>query len=114
MAGKANAWTFYGKVLPERFPVSWGKPISGRASQPDLGTKFQFRVVIHAGQILVDVVVEEGAADLPSLRNIAADCARMITDMVGFFEGRYFDIDIVSATSKTTDDWAVFGNEIPV
>jgi hypothetical protein len=67
-------WTFFGRVLPERVPVTWDTPLEGSARLPILGLAFDFRVVIHMSQAVVDITVKEGDADVPSLRNAAADC----------------------------------------
>jgi hypothetical protein len=58
--------------------------------------------------------ITDGAADLPTLRNSAIDSLRVITDLVGYERGYYFDVEIISAVCKETNDWAVFGIEIPV
>ena len=107
-------WTFFGKVLPERVPVTWLAPLEGSARQPNLGFSFTFRVAIHASQVVVDLDVTEGTPDLLTMRNAASNCLRTITDFVGYERGCYFDVEITSAVSQETDDWTVFGIEIPV
>jgi hypothetical protein len=110
---EVTSWTFFGRVLPERIPLTWDTPLEGFA-RSTVGVAFDFRVVIHASQSIVDLTVKEGAADVPSLRNIAADCIRQITDLVGYQQGCWFDVEVVSAICRDTGDWTVFGTEIPV
>lgn len=110
---QVSKWSFFGKVVPERVPVTWGTPLQGAAQSP-VGFSFTFRVAIHNSQVVVDVEVTEGTPDLSTLRNAAADCVRTITDLVGYTRGCYLDVEIISAVSQETNDWAVFGIEIPV
>jgi hypothetical protein len=107
------SWTFFGRVRPERFPVTWGTPVSGHLSQADLGLEADFSTAIHAGQVIVTLTVTSGSADILSLRNIALDCAHELTDLVGYVSGCYFDVEIVSAASRESDEWHVFGVQIP-
>jgi hypothetical protein len=109
-----NRWTFFGRVLPERVPIKWDIPLEGSARVQGLDIVFDFRVVIHSSQAIVDITVREGDADLPSLRNAAVDCIRQITDLVGYKQGSCFDVEVVSAIRRDTADWTVFGVEIPV
>jgi hypothetical protein len=108
-----SSWTFFGRVRPERFPVTWGTPISGHLSQPGLGLEVDFFTAIHVGQVIVTLTVTSGSADIYSLRNVALDCAHQLTDLVGYVSGCYFDVEIVSAVSRETSEWHVFGVQIP-
>jgi hypothetical protein len=114
MNARVTRWTFFGRVLPERVPVTWDTPLEGTARQPDLGMTFDFRVVIHASQAVVDLAVKDSDPDVSTLRNTAANCIRMITDLVGYKQGYCFDVEVVSAICRDTSDWSVFGIEIPV
>ncbi len=107
-------WTFFGVVRPERFPVTWGTPLSGSLNQPDLGVEADFRIAIHAGQVIVNLTITKGEPNLDSMRNIALSCAHDLTDLVGYASGCYFDVDIISAVSLDTDEWCTFGVQIPV
>jgi hypothetical protein len=78
-----------------------------------LNMVFDFRVVIHASQAIVDLTVKKGDLDILTLRNVAADCVRKITDLVGYKQGCCFDVEIVSAICRDTSDWTVFGTEVP-
>jgi hypothetical protein len=109
-----SKWTFFGKVHPERIPVTWDVPISARARQPDFGITFDYRAVIHASQVIVDIEVITGAPDIDSLRHVAQNCARMITDLVGYGAGCFLDVEIISVISRDNDEWRIFGTEIPV
>jgi hypothetical protein len=107
------SWTFFGRVRPERFPVTWGTPVSGHLSQADLGLEADFSTAIHVGQVIVTLTVTSGSADILSLRNLALDCAHELTDLVGYVSGCYFDVEIVSAVCRETSEWHVFGVQIP-
>ena len=56
----------------------------------------------------------QSISDIDSLRNIALDCAHQLTDLVGYASGCFFDVEIVSAVSRNSDEWRVFGVQIPV
>ena len=58
--------------------------------------------------------VTKGSPDVYSIRIAAVECIRMITDLIGYQHGCYFDVEILSAVSQETSDWQVFANEIPV
>jgi hypothetical protein len=107
------SWTFFGEVRPERVPVTWPTPLKGHLKQPDFDVEADFSVMIHASQVIVNLTVTKGEPSVDSLRNIALDCAHTITDLVGYTHGGYFDVEIISAVSRDTDEWRVFGIEIP-
>lgn len=113
MGGGLEKWTFFGRVLPERIPLSWGTPLAGRARQTELGFDYEFRTVIHASQVIVDLTATRGTPDVDTLRNTARECALQITDLVGYTSGNHFDVEIVSAVCRRNDEWAVFGSQIP-
>jgi len=105
-------WTFFGRVLPERVPLTWDTPLEGSARFA--GATFNYRVIIHASQAIVDLAVKNRDPDVFTLRNTAADCIRTITDLVGYKQGYCFDVEVVAAVCRDTNDWTVFGIEIPV
>jgi len=98
-------WTFFGRVLAERVPVTWQGPLEGSATNPMLGMDHDYRVVIYASQAVVDLKVATAKPDLASLRNIAVDHIRSITDLVGYRNGCCFEVEIVSAICQETKDW---------
>jgi hypothetical protein len=109
-----STWTFFGRILPERVPVTWHAPLQGSAHSA-LGFAFDFRVKIHASQVILDLTITQGDAhDVPTLRNAAAEFIRGVTDLIGYKQGYYFDVEIVAAIHRDTDDWTVFGIEIPI
>lgn len=108
---KNEEWTFFGKILPERFPLSIGAPFQVEVEQPDLGRKAKFRVVMHASQLIVTIELIEGKAEVLDLRNWARLCAQQFADVVGYSYGGHFDVDIISAVRG--EEWHVFGNQIP-
>jgi hypothetical protein len=109
-----STWTFFAKILPERVPVTWDTPLEGAGRVPLLDLAFNFKVVVHASQAIADITIKAGDADVASLRNVACDCIRRITDLVGYERGCWFDVEVVSAIRRDTNDWSVFGIEIPV
>jgi hypothetical protein len=71
-------------------------------------------VVVHVSQLIVDLWFETGDLDIFSLRNLAADMARSLADVIGYLNGLYFDVEIHSAVKLETKDWQFFGTDIPV
>jgi hypothetical protein len=108
-----DTWTFFGRVYPERVPIHWAEPLAGILHQPRLNNKLQFRTIIHAGQIIVDLTPIEWSPDVYSLRNIAVQCATGITNLVGYMHGMSFTVEIISAINRQNDEWRVFGTELP-
>ena len=109
-----SKWSFFGRVLPERIPITRPTPLEGSTEQPSLGFSYTYRVTIHQSQIVADMKVTKGSPDVYSIRNAAVECIRMITDLIGYQHGCYFDVEILSAVSQETSDWQVFANEIRV
>jgi hypothetical protein len=107
-------WTFFGKLHPERIPISLGTPLEGNAVQALTGFAFDFRLAVHSSQLIVDVSFETGDLDIFSLRNLAADIARSFADLVGYLNGFYLDVEIHSAVEQATKAWQIFGIDIPV
>jgi len=107
-------WTFFGEIYPERIPVTLGTPLSGHANLEGLNAEFDYRVILHAGQAIVDLTVTKGNLDVDSMRNAARDCIMTITDLIGFQQGGAFEVEIISGIQRDTGEWRVFGIEIPV
>jgi hypothetical protein len=108
-----TTWTFFGKVRPERFPVSWGNAIKTHLTQPDFGLEAESSTFIHAGQVIVTLSLTKGSTDIDSLRNVALDCALHLTDVAGYASGCVFDVEIISACCHDTGYHHVFGVQIP-
>ncbi len=110
---RVSKWSFFGRMLPEWIPVTWHTPLEGSGESP-LGFSYAFRVAIRYSQIMADIEVTKGSPDLFTIRNEALHCVRMITDLIGYQLGCWFDVEIISAVSQETSDWRVFEKEIPV
>jgi hypothetical protein len=106
-------WTFYGRVLPERVPITWYVPVCASAKGP-FGIAFDYRLSIIDSQVIVDITVTAGTPDTATTRNLAENCIRAVTDLVGYKRGIHFDVDIVSGVCRETGQWEVFGIGIPV
>jgi hypothetical protein len=106
-------YTFFGRVIPERIPLGLNPPIEA-AAYLGSGARFSFRLAVHASQIVVQLQGDELDQNLFTLRNVAADCARDFTDLVGYLQGLSFDVEIISAVNEESRDWTVFGIDIPV
>jgi hypothetical protein len=111
----SKKFTFYGKVNPERVPITFPSPISGEAQNPLLQASYKFRVAIHASQCVIDLDVDDtDASDVFTLRNIAADAVATLTDLVGYRLGICFAVEIISYIRRDNDDWFVFGIDVPI
>jgi hypothetical protein len=110
---RMTTWIFFGKVRPERFPVSWGEPIKGHLIQEAFNLEADFSTFIHVAQVTVILTLTKGSTDIDSLRNIALDCAHRLTDLVGYASGCSFDVEIISACCAETGAAYVFGVKIP-
>ncbi len=108
-----STWTFFGRILPQRVPLTVQKTLQGTAISSVFG-EYTFRVLLHASQAIVEMTLKREDIDLPTLRNAAADHIRTITDLLGYAHGYCFDVEILSAVCKETNDVQVFGIEIPV
>jgi hypothetical protein len=106
-----TTWTFFGRILPERAPLSIALP-EWAGEVPDFGLRYRITIQIAHGQFVVPVVVESGQVALHTLRNVVENDLRIATDLIGYLEGASFDIDMISATS---DDGSttIFGIKIP-
>jgi hypothetical protein len=119
-AGRANEkdprrmsrYTFFGRILPERIPVTIQYPIRWIANA--LGLTLDVDMWIWQSQIAVNLFVTKGSADIFTLRNLAADQIRIFTDIIGYERGLAFDVEIISSVCLDTGDRHTFGIEIPV
>jgi hypothetical protein len=75
-----SKWSFFGRVLPERIPITWPTPLQGSA-EGALGFSYTFQVAIHHSQIVADIEVTKGEPDIFTLRNTAEAHIRIITDL---------------------------------
>ena len=107
-------WTFFGRVLPERIPVTLGTPITASATVDSLGMAFDYRLTVTDSQTIVDIAIMRGQPDRATMRNLAEDCIRKVTDLVGYKYGIGFDVDIISGVCQETGEWEVFGIGVPV
>ena len=107
-------WTFFGRTLPERIPVTVGTPITASATVDSLGITFDYRLTVTDSQAMVDIAITRGQSDTATMRNLAKDCIRTVTDLVGYKHGVCFDIDVISGVCQETGEWEVFGIGIPV
>ncbi len=105
-------WTFCGRVLPERFPLSVTLP-EQRAEVAEFGLHYRATIQIDKGQFVIPVIIESGQVDVSTLRNIVENDMRTVTDLIGYVDGISFDIDTISALSDEGPS-VIFGIEIPV
>jgi hypothetical protein len=109
---KTYSWTFFGRVLPERVPVSLKLP-PVLFEQVDFGTKLQVQLNVHDGQIVAFVDVQKGALDNDTLRNFIESHIRSVLDLIGYLRGLSFDVEIISCANGN-GNWTTFGIQIPV
>ncbi len=102
-------WTFFGRVLPERIPATWKTPITASASVDSLGISFDYRLTVTNSQVVVDIAITRGQPDTATLRNLAEDCFRMVTDS----NGSSFDVEVIFGICHETGEWELFGNRNP-
>ena len=106
-------WIFFGRVLPERFPLSVSLP-TATVKQPELGIVYDSHVGIAEGQLVAEVTVTEGDVDIQTLRNLTERDIRLMTDMTGYQNGMAHDIEIISAFCRETAERCVFGVTVPI
>ncbi len=66
---KNQAYTFFGRVLPERVPLSI-EISEVKFPTLDFILVFKMETSIHDSQVVCNVTVEEGKSDLDTLQNI--------------------------------------------
>jgi hypothetical protein len=108
-----SSWTFVGRIQPERVPLKIGTPLSSSNEVEALDLAYDCCIGIADSQVYADITVTRGNPDLNTLRNLAEGSIRTITDLIGYLHGMSFDVDIVSAISRETDERCVFGIAIP-
>ncbi len=107
-----TCWTFFGRILPERIPLSVTLP-EHRAKVAEFGLCYRATIQIDKGQFVIPASIESGHVDVFSLRNIVENDIRAVTDLIGYLDGSSFDIDMISALSDEGPS-VIFGIEIPV
>jgi hypothetical protein len=107
-------WTFVGRILPERVPLKVAIPLSTGNEVEGLDIAYDCHIGIADSQVYADITVTRGNANLNTLKNLVEGNIRSITDLIGYLHGISFDVDIISAISRDTDERCVFGIAIPV
>src|SRR5258708_7094967 len=107
-------WTFFARTLPERIPLKIADPIRGKSRIAELGLEYDHDIAIADGQVIANIRVTEGDADIHTLRNLVESNIRDLTDVVGYLHGLSFDVDVISAVSQASGERIVFGIAIPV
>ena len=108
------AYTFTGKVLPERTYVSIGPfpTFNVHVDLPEGGVDFDADVVIDTAQVAVVVRSHLEIPDLETLRNSVEHVVRGIVDAFGYIEGRSYDVEITSVIDLSGKRSHVFGVEV--
>jgi hypothetical protein len=110
----SKRWVFAGRAFPERLPIKVSVPLKSTIHCHALALSFDLVVHIADSQILADVSVPESEMEFYTLKNLVEAEIRMILDLAGYQFGGSFDMEIISAVSRDTDESVVFGNTIPV
>jgi hypothetical protein len=108
-----RTWTFFARILPERVPLTLHQTLQGTVVGAIIG-EYTFRVLLHASQAIVEMMLKRDDVDLLSLRNAVVQHIRTVTDLLGYLQGCCFDVEVISAVCKETNDMEVFGIDIPV
>jgi hypothetical protein len=108
-----EAWTFFGRVLPERVPISISEPLSMACVFEEANFLINCTIAIADSQVIANVSVNSGETDIMTLRNAVVGCVRPVVDLIGYLHGISFDVEIVSVASRETNAVIVFGIGIP-
>ena len=108
------AYTFAGKVLPERTYVSIGPfpTFNVHVGLPEVSIDFEANVVIDNAQVAVVVRSHLEIANLETLRHSVEHVVRGIVDAFGYIEGRSYDVEITSVIDMSGKHSLVFGLEV--
>jgi hypothetical protein len=109
-----SRWTFFGRVVPERIPLSIGTPLKWSSETMGLGIKMDVGFVIADGQFICNATVTHGSTDALTVRNLIEVQIRSVVDLIGYLNAVRYDVDIISAVDLETHDRVVFGINIPV
>jgi hypothetical protein len=109
-----SRWAFFGRVVPERIPLSIGTPITWTWETVGLGIKMDVGFCIADGQLVCNTTITQGAADARTVRNLVEQQIRSVVDLIGYLHAVRYDVDIISAVNLETGDRVVFGINVPV
>ena len=104
-------WTFFGRVLPERMPVTVHLPAMNTTDLA--GRNAQTEIVIHQSQITVILNHDYEEDDPFTTRNRVESSVRSLLDLIGFQRGMSFDVEIISWVNDK-NAMGTFSIEIPV
>ena len=105
-------WTFFGRILPERIALHLGgQPFYWTSAA--LGFRYRATIQIADAHFVVRADIESGPDDVFTLKNLVEGNVRLVTDYIGYLDGLFFDVDMISAAC---DDGRgiVFGKAIPI
>lgn len=104
---------FFGRILPERYPISLGQSISATVTSPLFRYSVTHNTFIHAGQIVMTLTLhDDEQIDRLTLRNLALEIAQAVIDLFSYRLGANYEVEILSMVVEGTDDKFVFGPEI--
>jgi hypothetical protein len=106
-------YLFYGRVLPERAPLTLDLPEVEIVS-PDFRLKFRCHIVIREAKLTAAVFVDEGATDMLTLRNLVRGVIGKYVNLIGYLVGRAFDVDMSSVIIPDRSEWRPLDDVIPV
>jgi hypothetical protein len=105
MAGELE-WTFFGRVLPERVPVTV-EILGIRMGEAALDLR------IHLSQITAVLRAPDAWNDAFTVRNTLDSFVRSVLDLIGYDRGISFDVEFISCLNSVGGWWS-FGAEVPV
>jgi hypothetical protein len=91
-------WTFFARILPERFPLHATEPFSWTSEARELGFRYQVTIRIRHGHVVAATIIESGPDEIHTLKNLIEGDIRKVTDYIGYLNGISFDVDMISAT----------------
>ena len=109
-----SRWIFFGRVVPERIPLSIGVPITWSSETVGLGIKMDVAFCLADGQVVCNTTITQGNPDTATVRNLIETEIRSVVDLIGYLQALRYDIDLISAANLDTGDRVVFGINIPV
>jgi hypothetical protein len=112
-AHRVTEYIFFGRILPERAPLTADFP-QMQSAFADLGITFQCHLMIKDSQFIVPITLVQGSTDISTLKNLVFNYVSSCVNLIGYLQGAALHIDIVSAILPAQTQWYKFGTGIPV
>lgn len=111
--GIYDKWFYFGKINPERFPISFIK-INNVCKYDAENLELLFDISVTDSIFVLDIYVLKGHKDIVSFMEISKSFVISLVDVLVYYYEIRLDVEIISGIHVRTNQKYVFGNKSDV